>query len=181
MHTSVLWATYIITLAIVVTIVSLSARTQVGLAWGLLLATIVALVVTFGVCMIVSPSWSTLYLNSGYSLLLVLAIVFVIIAAVFVAISYVSRRRNNKKLLAQQQQDNNEASPTEKKLEAKMTRDNVKLDNKESETCYTDRDGKKERLEEKSNNTTVNHSTNCSEFHGPKGKGMWESFRGSLR
>lgn len=96
MQSVTLWIIYVVIFVLVFSAVALAIRGFLGIAWGVLIGAIVAMVITAGV------SWCMLpgdYRNNcGITCLGFLAVVLLIIGIILVIVAYVMRNRHKKKL-----------------------------------------------------------------------------------
>lgn len=98
MQSVTLWVIYVVIFVLVFAAVALAVRGFLGVAWGILIAAVVAMIITAGI------AWCTLpgdyWCNHGVTCLGFLSVVLLIIGVILVVVAYVLRRKHKKKLKA---------------------------------------------------------------------------------
>lgn len=96
MQSVTLWVIWVTVFVLVFSAVALSVRGFLGVAWGVLIGAIVAMIITAGVGWCCLPS--NCYRDHGISCLGFVAIILLIIGIILVIVAYAMRRRHKNKI-----------------------------------------------------------------------------------
>jgi hypothetical protein len=96
MQTFILWAIYIILFVVIFAIIAAATRSFVGIAWGFLIAAVVALIVTAAVGGCTCYGEPEFLTSGGITCLGAIMILMVIVGIILVVVAYIYKWRSNK-------------------------------------------------------------------------------------